>query len=328
LQTLNNILEDAFKLGVRHIQLSGGGEPLQYEHIEGLLETLASLRARKVTVGLFTNGLWLDKGLRVAIADACTYVRFNYGEGILTSKPSLRERFAENLTAFLANKKKVRVGLKVLAWKDGRHTTAAKDGGPVPSLVEELLKLQELVGSEFGKIDHLRIKALRSEDKKQELNPEDANELRWCLYDHLFLNHEVVKTGHLFRTHSRCKWPKDTQIDLDRGDVPEGPNPFRCRLAPLFAVVSPEGKLLQCFNYVTKEEELTIGDLRLRRLGDLWGSKTHRKCDARLSSGEITARVCNDSHGCACRFAKYQQLLDKAGRGDGPSVDESIVHWL
>jgi len=58
LDIMKQLLKDIIDMGVKGIILSGGGEPLIYEHIEYVLSTLND---NNIDVGIITNGKNLDK---------------------------------------------------------------------------------------------------------------------------------------------------------------------------------------------------------------------------------------------------------------------------
>jgi MoaA/NifB/PqqE/SkfB family radical SAM enzyme len=299
---IKEVLEDAIEMGVKHIQLSGGGEPLQYNYLDELLELLAKEKDQNkdLDLGLFTNGLWLDDDIRNKIASIFSYVRFSYAEGIMAD-PYVENEFLCNLKGFLqavANSATPRVGLKVLLSKQNAHYLTKK----LISLREEKLGNQL-----FHRINHLRIKAMRSYERDNEPGEQDCSRFTHIIYDHLFVYPK--------------SWPVDTQIDLDLGY--KG-NDFICTVSPLFVLVDPHGSLMSCFNYLNMYNDLKIGDLNSKRLKEIWGNNNHRESLKKIEVG----LVCNAKNGCPCRFANYQKILYNSSERDNPTVPAKLVKLL
>jgi radical SAM protein with 4Fe4S-binding SPASM domain len=287
-EVLSCLLEQAvLELGVERIEFSGGGEPLQYQQREALLSHLEGIRNRNKNVrfGLLTNGLYLDDAIVSSIAGLFSYVRFNYAEGI-QGRADIETDFIRKLQGFLSRVKStfggLRVGLKVLLTRQNAKT-----------LVEKLLGLEAKLGRDFQRIDHIRIKAMRSVwGDKFEPTEDDCRVFRNNFYDCLF---------------TRGNWPDDVQVDLDLAYV--DPRRFRCRLSPLIGVVDPDGSLVSCWNYARDYKRLKIGNLDPPvKLKDLWGSQRHREIVRTIDPGT----VCNAPNGCPCRFVAYQRVLEQS----------------
>jgi sulfatase maturation enzyme AslB (radical SAM superfamily) len=301
LHKLCQIIDDVVKLGIRHIQFSGGGEPLQYQDIDGLLEFLIYIKGKNKNVlfGLMTNGLYLKPEIIPKIASIFSYVRLSYAEGILCNH-RIDQGFVANLRLLLqavCSSATPRMGLKLLL----SHSNG-------DAIIDKLVALRHELGERmFRRIEHIRVKAMRSFMPNTEPNKQDSAQFRSAFYDLLF-------------THPQA-WPEDIQVDLDLGYVDED---FICRLSPLFAVVDPCGALLSCCNYLNAYNDLKIGDLTKEGFCDVWGSVRHRE----LVKSINPARVCNARNGCPCRFAKYQAVLDNHPHGDVPLLPPSIVSLL
>lgn len=297
-EVLHSILDQSTSLGVRNFEFSGGGEPLQYKYISQLLELLSRMktahnsvngkRGKPISFGLLTNGLYLTSELSDSIASVFSYVRFNYAEGI-QGKDEIERIFVANLKALLTKLEnrwsEPSIGLKLLLNKKNSAT-----------LVRNLLNIKRELGPLFNRINHIRIRAMRSQEPNVEVGPNDTESLAFKneFFDHIFTN----KDG----------WPKDIKVDLNLQYVDDN---FKCHLNPLMALVDPAGCLLPCYNYMRDQKRLTIGNLESEQLSAIWGSDKHRKIVTDLDAQQ----VCNARNGCPCRFVRYQQAtrsLDQA----------------
>lgn len=297
---LEKIVQSAKDHGIVKVEFSGGGEPLQYDQLPRLIELVANAKNdADVAFGLLTNGLHLDTLVRSEAASAFEYVRVNYADGVL-SDTVMHRAFLDGLRALLESVKDSptpRIGLKFLVSRAN-----------ATELVSRILKLRDTLGQHlFRRVDHIRVKALRSTRRRIEPRIEDCTAFKGLFYDHLFTFPE--------------EWPEDVQIDLDIDDVPDD---FRCQVNPLIAVVAPDGVVWPCCNYLNMHQEQQIGDLEHEGLMDFWGSERHRQ----IVLGIRPRRVCNARNGAACRFARYQEVLERSLPGDRPSIPWTSINYL
>jgi len=75
-QDVDDLLEVLNKVKTRGVTITGGGEPLLFEHIEYLIERL---RHQNIEVGLTTNGVLFDR-LNVQIINLCTWIRVSVSD--------------------------------------------------------------------------------------------------------------------------------------------------------------------------------------------------------------------------------------------------------
>lgn len=300
-EVLTNALLEAAKAGIKRIEFSGGGEPLQYCDLPRLLESVQQLGRDRdgMIFGLLTNGLHLREASIDNLAPAFSYIRISYPDGLLADADLTRD-FLSGFTSFLKSvrdSETPRIGVKFLV----SHDNAA-------SLVGKMLELREAVGEYlFRRIEHMRVKAMRSSRRVIEPNPEDLAIFKDSFFDHLY-------------TYPR-NWPDDVQVDLDLDDVP---GDFHCRLSPLAAVVDPDGVVWPCCNYLNMRTHQQIGDLRNQNFGQFWGNERHRE----IVLGIDPRHVCNARNGASCRFAKYQMLLANSVAEDKPSITWTSVNFL
>jgi hypothetical protein len=279
---IRTVIKETVAMGVRHLELSGGGEPLRYRHLPELLSSLieAKTAAPDLKLGLLTNGLFLTPDLAARLVPWFTYVRASFAEGYL-GEPRLKDLFARNLKSLLAAAQStpgLRVGIKLLL----NHRNAGYLAAEVSGLA------RDLGHRAFARLNHLRIKAMRSPDPRQEPTQDDRTSFLHELQD--------------LNARGQLRLPDDTQVDLDLGYVASD---FHCALTPLMGVVSPHGELMACYNYAEAHESSRIGNLAEQDLPQLWGSEHHRE----VVMGLAPDRICNSRHGCPCRFVQYQKVL-------------------
>jgi len=175
-------------------------------------------------------------------------------------------------------------------------------------LVSKLRHLQKRIGNHFQRVDHIRVRAMRSlEGPEVEPSDYDSQVFRNAFYDYLFTYQEA--------------WPKDVQVNLDLQYV--DPN-YKCRMSPLFAVVDPAGSLLACWNYLKDYQNLKIGDMYSEDFKDLWGSDRHREVVTSINP----QAVCNAKNGCPCRFVRYQKILEKSDQFESRYILPAINGFL
>jgi len=298
---LCNILDQALAMGIENIEFSGGGEPLQYKYISDLLKHLQMIKEEKQNLkfGLLTNGLHLIDDIVPLVAGVFSYVRLSYAEGTQENE-KVEGEFINGLKKLLSLERTdyggVRIGLKLLL----SHQNAKM-------LMGKLLALRQILGNDFARLNHIRVKAMRSLDRnKFEPTLGECLDFRNEFYDYLF---------------SQDDWPEDVQIDLDLHRVSDT---FRCQLTPLCAVVDPTGSLLACWNYLRDYDRLKIGDLSIQTLKHIWGSERHRE----IINNIDPRNVCNADNGCPCRFVEYQSVLEKPDRPHSVKVPTAIEGFL
>jgi radical SAM protein with 4Fe4S-binding SPASM domain len=257
-----------------------------YEHMDELLDDILSRIQSEpdLEFGLLTNGLYLSDSIAEKAARAFSYVRLSYAEAFGNPEgEELEDRFIGNLAGFLNGLRtqaaRPNVGLKLLLSHQNADQLVAK--------LCDIRRRLEKKGC-FGRLNHIRIKAMRSARNGVEPTEEDSLKFRNEFYEKIF---------------DPDGWPDDIQIDLDLRRV--DPESFRCRLNPLIAVVDPNGYLMACCNYVEAYEQLKIGDLDVQRLKDVWGSEHHRDVTRSIDA----ETVCNSAEGAPCRMVEYCEIL-------------------
>ncbi len=301
IQILSDLLHEAIDLGIRNIQFSGGGEPLEYQDLDKLFDVLYSIRKTTpdLLLGLLTNGLYLREEQAKHVATLFSYVRLSFAEGPCTDR-ELMARFSENLRHLLAygmSNSSLRIGLKLLV----SHTNCGVLG-------DQVLKLRYLIGEYyFTRLNHIRVKAMRSVNPNIEPTEQDAAQFT-SAFDKVLQEEFSL-------------WPDDVQIDLDLGYTNSD---FRCYLSPLFGLVDPSGRLIACYNYAEAYDDLVIGDLHAHSFRELWGTENHRHIINHINN----VSVCNSRRGCPCRFAKYQEVFGKSSPTQGPSVSKEVAVLL
>jgi hypothetical protein len=79
MKLLPELIEDMKELGVKGVNLSGGGEPLMHPNCDSIIK---QLKKAGFDVGLITNGALLDKPADIEnVLDNCLWVRFSVDAG-------------------------------------------------------------------------------------------------------------------------------------------------------------------------------------------------------------------------------------------------------
>jgi hypothetical protein len=250
-------------------------------------------------LGILSNGLHITREVVEQLIRFFTYIRLSYTEACF-HVPALKNQFISNLKMLLQmaqREPELRIGLKVLL---NSHNALF--------LADDLNALADALGPEsFARLNHIRVKAMRSTDSRQEPTLRDQQFFQTRLQE--------------ITSNQQKPWPVDMQVDLDLGYVDSS---FRCEISPLFAVVIPDGSLMACYNYVEDTESLTIGNLENREFNRLWGGTHHRKVVSAINP----FRVCNSREGCPCRFVKYQRVLNSSTSDQAPAIPPKIAALL
>lgn len=236
-----HIIKDLGQFGIYNIELSGGGDPLEHEDFTDFLSEI--LKHEKLKFGILTNGLKIstfDDDIVLKMIRAFKYVRLSYPE-FATSEhnPGTKKQFYKSLTRLITlrekeNGCKTRIGVKVLVTRENQKR--------IINIIREIYKF---------KIDHVKVKSVRSEDNFSE---QELLEIEERLYEFKFNN---------------MKKYSDFQIDIRKTEFP--PKVFRdgstqspekrfiCWINPLITVIDPHGRVFICYNYHKNINEMVVG---------------------------------------------------------------------
>ena len=280
---LLKIIKDLSKFGVNRIEISGGGEPLEYTHFSDLLSGFKAQKKENTNLsfGLLTNGMNIDKYPKEDLLGVFDdYIRVSRFEGVSLSEEQdhnvLNDRWLGNIVGLLEKKRgshraTTNIGIKYLLSRTNKDT--------LPFIIESDIENQALDG-----IGHIRIKSERNIDKSAITKCEQ-------LIYYIFLNNGMLNSH------------KEISLSLTKTEYP--PN-FRCWMSPANAVIAPSGEVYICCNYAQDKDSKCIGNAITDEFSDLWKSKKH--IDVRKN---IRKDNCDKSTYCNCRYAEAQEKLEK-----------------
>lgn len=277
------ILHDLCGNGVKHIELSGGGEPLEACELMTLFEELPPLVAQGMHFGLLTNGLNLSSELIDAIVPHFAYVRLSYGDAIALN-PVHNQKFLDRLDKLLEK--------RLLEHKRDEHASIPRVGVKM-LLTKNLLDadgaLERMIDAVGGRsIDHLKIQSASGPHRPAEAeNP--------ALHR---------KLSRLLQRHKNID---EITIDIERFVVPAG---HQCWLGGCVATIDPSGNVYPCINYscLGNFAEHCVGSFGPaggKSIKDIW------KADRVAHSLNTFSTVCPSESAVNCRFARYQKSLSQ-----------------
>lgn len=312
-----NAVEQLIAIGVKMIEISGGGEPLFHRNFIELLGVINSLReqspaAATVNFGLLSNVVGLEELMRRGrlsslaeskelqlVLSTLSYVRWSIPEDADLA-PRFEAKIIENLRRLLEmrrslarsvkNAARIKIGVKVLATKGNTATDAAEPTKPVP-LVRFVAALLNLDG-----LSHVKVRSLRSKS-----NGPDEIGIRRAANQLSQLSAQLQDQGVLRgRDH--------LEVDIRPRLVPAD---YKCQISSLMTVIEPNGDVRMCWNDVESGDRRLIGnifDVEAGGLRGFWGGAQHH----RVCQNMAPSMVCNAEAGCHCRFVGYQDFLERA----------------
>lgn len=275
LELFKHILDDLFKLGVKNVEITGGGEPLEHREISELIKIIHQYSS-KIDFGLLSNGInlyKLDSDVFKLLMESSTYIRLSYSEAT-SSNQKLRDRYLKNLNMLLKYKEKegykVKIGAKLLLTRENTDQ--------ITQDVDHLYKLG---------LGHLKVKSIRSKDDEPTLE-------------------DIIKLENELNTYKN-NTPVKEVLDIDLRKT-EYPPDFRCWINPLITTIDPLGHIYLCYNYHNDPTNIRIGNYTPdNSLSDFWGKEDHLSKIKNIN----TDKVCKAHNACNCRFADYQQIMEE-----------------
>jgi MoaA/NifB/PqqE/SkfB family radical SAM enzyme len=243
---LRGFLEECISVGVRALELSGGGEPLVHPEIVGILETASDLG---LEVGLITNGHRLgEEEVAAAVASFCRWCRV----ALDAATPETYERIHGPALPFEALCRAIR-------------SLAGRRRGPkrlllgVKFLISRL-NLREIraaarLAAELG-ADYIQFKPARNHpleiDESQAVRGEE----------------EIEKARAELKSQDFAVMGSARRTQLDRA----------CMLTPLHPVVDTDGRAYLCPFFEHRQEEHLIGHIGGNNFFQTqWGSSRHKQ---------------------------------------------------
>jgi len=279
-----NILEQLLQYGVTHIEISGGGEPLETPYLKDIMKELMSIRKQypKVRFGLLTNGLHLEKSLKKydLLHIFNDYIRVSRLiekdldiTGKIFSKEEKTWHAGINLLCETKNQNKqkynsTKIGLKYLLSSKNKE-----------SFADEVRK--DTTGKFLDKFDHIRFRSERTVDSD-------------IIYP---IEQEVYRT---LKGSEKIKNRFEEKIALSLSNI-HYPQNWRCWISPIHVVIDPIGDVYTCCNYIV-EPKTHIGNVLTTPFITLWEGESHINARQALSK-----EICNCKEYCTnCRFAELQ----------------------
>lgn len=284
LKNFEDTIVSLINFGVRRIEISGGGEPLDHCNISGILEILAKRieETPDLKIGLLTNGININKidnnKLLKAFNDYIRISRFEAitlcGEGhsnnlLATWRQTIKNIMKEKR---MITNNKTKIGIKYLLTKSNLEFFVDSVKSDIND--RELLEVQ-----------HFRFRSSRDvpSDRVAQIEKE--------------IYHVLEKVG----------LPSDDpmRVSLSLGHVLY-PRNFRCWISPMNVVVVPGGDLYMCCNFAYDVNAKCIGNILKEDFKTIWESERHRS-----NREKIRRSQCDREGYCNCRYAELQSQLER-----------------
>ena len=248
LEKIEEIFDDCVEVGVKAVELTGGGEPTLHPKFP---EILQMLNERGLEIGLITNGAWRDKPFDTIVSElkSATWARFSLDaatqktHSITHSAPKRDFDTAINAIKMLVAHKTVDVGISFIVQKSNYHEIEA-----AVDLAEDLGVKYIRIGGVFyegERIDHI------------ELTPDQHKEVSGVIQGIQESNRSVVVSDD-FSNRSLVVFDR-----YNKGDT--------CYYAHLATTIGADGKLYACCVWKYRPDGL-IADLNEVRLAEAWQS--------------------------------------------------------
>lgn len=268
-------------LGVKHIEISGGGEPLEHSKIYEIIELLKLVRKDypAIQFGLLTNGLELSK---IPMLD----LLYVFNEYIRISRCEFRdgelEIWRSNICKLLESKisnpdyMKTKVSIKYLLTKENKD-----------KFMENIFHDLSYNNRYLMQADYFRFTSDRRLIKENIDIPEIEQKILYFFQSYLDQNDLMDKLS----------------LGLTNFVYPIN---FKCWLSPVSVVIDPRLNVYICCNYAFDLNSKGLGSLQKRSFKDVWESPNHLEKRKKLGVGN-----CNRDEYCNCRFAEVQTFIDK-----------------
>lgn len=278
-ETFQNIVDQLAGYGVRHIELSGGGEPLEHLQADDLLSCLSVLRERtEIKLGLLTNGLHLDEFEPEKILTIFNnYVRLSRYHILSTAgREEDLARWKKNIVRLEECKQnktfiQTAIGMKYLL---------------CPSNTDRFVQMVEtdMRDNVLRNLDHIRFRADRRID-----NGTIAR-----------LEQQVY---YVMQSADISDFENTVSISLSHVSYPRN---FRCWLSPMNVVIAPNAQAFICCNYWYDTTSKCIGSLKEQTFHEIWQDKRHRDLRKKLQRTNCNKKTYSD-----CRWAEIQTMFER-----------------
>jgi len=292
---MQNIIGQLIDYGVRHIEISGGGEPMEYNDFLSLCIYLydCTKRFADLKVGILTNGLHIHKfknmsvnGHSITLLDCFNdYLRISrLDKGGINDIPAhlkkLNTLWKKNIYDLIQLKmegkkyKKVKIGLKYLLTNTNKLYFVNQ--------VDD-----DIHDKHFLDIDHFRFRSARDVESDVILNIEQN------IY-------------YLLRSSERLKTNFEARVSLSLTNT-YYPRNYKCWISPMHTVISPDKEVYSCCNYLVDKERTLIGKIDPdSTFKDIWEGNEHIAVRKKLGTD-----ICSCEKYCSnCRYAEVQQSFE------------------
>jgi len=270
------ILDKIINAKILNIELSGGGEPLEYPDIQNIIDKISIRKEEhpELNFGILTNGLHITNEISEALAKKFSYVRLSFNEKI-ASNNSLRTKFMESLQKVLKKRdiSTNRIGIKLLLTEE--LVKKEKEANFVSQMIKDI--------SQYP-INHLRIKAIRGDKTFQE---------------------QLSEVWPRILDTADDMFDNDTTINADIRQNKVGSG-FKCWFGAAIMVVDPKCDVHPCLNYHNAVSSYIVGNIFKDDLKKIWISGKLKRYFKMNSP-----KTCNNETSVDCRMAKYQHLLEE-----------------
>ncbi len=247
LETIIEILDDSADLGVKAIELTGGGEPTLHPEIPVVLE---SIKARGFDYGMVTNGAWRDKHFDdiANLMREATWMRVSLDSAtpethckVHVSRENDFEKACKAIKAL--SDAKATIGISFIVQQGNQHE------------LREIAKLGAKLGADYVRYGGVVFEGDYIPDI--ELTPEQHIEADAIIKDIAETTSDVQIVNH-FSDRSLEDFPKYTSGDI-------------CYYSNIAPTIGADGKLYPCC-IMKYRPKAVIADLNEVRLADAWRS--------------------------------------------------------
>jgi cyclic pyranopterin phosphate synthase len=270
---LASVLDQIAELGVRAVELCGGGEPLLHPHID---EAIRRARRLGLAVGLLTNGTLITPARARLLVQACAYIRVSLEAGeestfLRVKRPKASAGGLKQVLDHVALLLRCRARLGAACRISLKYAIDAHNLHDLEAAVRH--------AGELG-VDSIQFKCIRNVPSE-------------------LLDLQKAELSHELRS-LRQRYPRVRIL----GDLMPHKMTVPCWLSPLHVMIDAAGDVFVCCYYRHRSERHRYGNVFERGLRELWYSHEH----ARALAG-IRMEECEKYD---CRFMKYAELMDEA----------------
>ncbi|MFH1593025.1 MAG: radical SAM protein [Candidatus Woesearchaeota archaeon] len=260
-EDLNHLLDEFIKIGIKSIDLCGGGEPLLHPNF---IEMAEKIHKNNILFGVYTNGSLLNGKRLDVIARYASYVRISLESGTNEVFKKVRNisddsefekvinniREAIRLRKELNREKELDISLKFTVGKENKDD------------MENAINLAKELGVDFIAFKMYRNVGVEIKDDQ-----------------------ETIDKLALFKE----KYGKDVLI---LGDLKKTKIEGKCWLSPLIPTVDPFGDVYICSYYRHRLDKHRIGNLLKEEFTKLWVSEKHKQLVENIDPDECNVYDC------------------------------------